>query len=215
MIRPTLAPLVSALCAGLCVLASTSCDSPTEPDRPDLQPENPLPEPDTVSGSLRGFGLRALPGGRAVTLVAHGSDSTTCETAATGGAVHELPLTPGVMRRLSDTYSAGGRVYLRPITSYGFIGRGALGYSERHRVAVGGRPLGEFHNEADVLDPIDAVVVELTPETEIPPGALQTGDTLRIELAAEGYASLGRQCGGGGAGQVKWRMWGAVLWMET
>ena len=216
MTQPALTGLTMTLLTGSCLLALGGCESPVQPDRPDVQTEDPLPEPDTIAGTLRGFGLKALAGGQAVTLVAHGSDSTTCEAAATGGVIHELPLTAGVMRRVADTYSAGGRVYVRPITTHAFTGRGQLAYSESHRVSsAGGSTLGDFHNEAELFDPVGSVVVEMTPETSIQPGQLRSGDTLRIEISAQGRASLGKQCGQGAAGQVKWRMWGAVLWMET
>ncbi len=215
MARHLATRLARSLLVGMLALLG-ACESPTTPDALPPAPEDAVPaDPDTVAGSLRGFSLKPTLGTNALTLVANGSASGTCDVTDAGTVTYEVPLTDGMMRRISATYSDGGRVYVRPVTTHGFTGRGRLGYREAMALGSGGQDLDSFENEHEVVDPNPPVSVQMNPEMQLAEGELRAGDTLRLDLSASIRAELGTHCGTGTAGQVKWRMWGAILWLST
>ncbi|MEZ4421789.1 MAG: hypothetical protein R3E98_00150 [Gemmatimonadota bacterium] len=214
---PALDRTARVLALVLSCLAVSACAQPVGPGSDDgpaqPPPEEPAP-PDTTTGPLRGFGLKADPGATAVTLVASGSDSTTCERRAAGLVRMRLPITGAVLAALEATWDGAGRAFVRPVTTHFFSGRGRLSYAEAIEVASSGRVLHTFTHGDAVEDPDPPVGDEVTPELGVIRGDVRVGDTLMVTLAGEGTASLGTWCGSGTAGQVQWRVRGVVLWLE-
>jgi len=197
--------LGSLLCSG--------CEKPLAITAPPAD-EEPELEPDSVAGSLRGYGFSAIAGIGGLTLLATGSDSTTCATSISGSATYGLALREGLNRRVSETLASGGRAYVRPVTQHTFSGNGTLGYAEEIRLLAGSSQLGAFQNQAETVDPTAAIVVDVRPEFPITAEQLTGADTLKVVMEAQARATLGNHCGVGTLGQVRWRAYGVVLWLE-
>lgn len=206
---PSLLLALGAMVAG-CHSAPTAADLPREEDAPEEAP----PPPDTVAGSLRGYALQLAPGAQAISLIASGQDSASCTQARAGGASYSGVINAGWVGRVEDTLRRGGRVFMRPITSYSFAGRGHMTWSQDALFTVNASALGSSKHSDEATDPIALVSTDVTPEWPVRAGQLHGGDTLRVELQAEATASLGALCGQSTLAQVRWRVWGAILWLD-
>lgn len=205
--------VLAALALGL----STACSSPGPAPANILEPtprDTVTPAtPDTVVGSLRGYGFTPETGATNIVVTVNGATPATCTDSLASQPVLRLPVTAGIMARLDQNRAAGGRVYVRPVSEYTFTGRGALGAGQDIRLSVGPTTLGTATHTEGATSPIQSRSVDVTPELPIATNQLRVGDTLRIRFDARISARLGGDCGQSTVGQVRWRLWGVVMWL--
>lgn len=212
-------PQLAWLMTGCAIAMTIGCSAPRE-ERRDENPFEPQPAdtttpatPDTVAGSLRGYGFSPSSGVTALSVTANGTDSATCSSRASGNAVLILPVSAGLKARLDQNRVAKGRVYVQPISQYTFVGRGVLSYAEEARLLLAPNTIGSKHNAHQVTGPVQSVVGDVTSELPIDAGLPRVGDTLRLDVAAQVAADLGAECGQSVAGFARWRLRGAILWL--
>ena len=202
-----------AASAALAIAGLAACSSSERPITA-LEPEpadtvTPT-TPDTVVGSLRGYGFTPEQGATNIVVTVNG---TTCTDSLATQPSLRLPITAGIMARLDRTRANGGRIYVRPVTHHTFTGRGELRASHEVRLSAGATGLGTANHADQAIDPVQSRSEEVAPELPVAVSQFRAGDTLRLRFDARISARLGGACGQSTVGQVRWRTFGAVLWL--
>jgi hypothetical protein len=209
--RPT--TVLVSIAVGLSAACVSSGERPNTPFEPQPADTATPATPDTVAGSLRGYAFTAEQGATNILVTVNGASASTCADSLAGQPVLRLPITAGIMARLEQNRVNGGRIYVQPITQFRFTGRGEQRAGHDGLLSVGTTTLGTTSHADQAMSPVQTRSVDVTPELPLAASLLRLGDTLRIRFDARVSARLEADCGQSTVGQVRWRLWGVVLWL--